>query len=896
MPIDLLDLLIASPGDLIFFLLVFALSQAALFLCLSLQSRAQTQNATVATRYVSAAFALVLIWLVLMGLALLSLLSDLDASRYLPPLERLGMALSLLFIAWAFLSPEAQPPGARSSLWLGAATVLTLLAYLYTADAWSSIYEIGAMFNRGDQALLWSILPFGIGILGFLACLFGFNRVVDAPLKCIFFLLIALGNGWDSWQLANGELAGSYLGGARWAYLAALAMLPILTHRLIVSALDQRLASAETASRIAPIEPASVQPPGASEEPAAASSRPAESTSAIEYSQFTRAVNIMLGASAEMQLPELPERIVTAARELLGAEICLLLRIDDATSATVIASKASADSVDSVDSVHSQKLGGLSLDLRSLPTILEAMQRREQCAVLAGNEHQELEALYRGLKLAAAGPAYLQPLVSDDKVDAALLAFMPSRLQAGLSAEQRALLGALGKLAANLLAGSAADSGAASLSQTEHLQTEQRQISPARQEEDMPAGDDSAELRDQFKQLSAEHDALLDLREQMRRDYQDLLARFEARGTDARALQERIQELQRLLEVGGQKRGDLERSISTLSGERDNLLRIRDQLTARLAEARSGSAEAADEAALRARLQELQATVAALIEERERLSLELGEARTAKDAASQDQSPGHEPVQGTASAKRLGELEQALALIRQMQDPLIAISDCTNMLLQESLGILGAAQLEVLRRVSENLAQLTTVLSAIMNLGVDEENSTALSYTEADIVDLLDEAITALATEFRQKQLALELAIEGGLPRVSLDKDGIKQVLRQLLQNACDVSAQGAPVFVSATLASRHSAVDNAPVEFLRISVEDRGGGIAEGDFARVFARKYLREYPKIAGLGASGVGMSLARAYARAHAGDLWIESKAGTGSVFHLDIPTRLMPSAGA
>lgn len=218
------------------------------------------------------------------------------------------------------------------------------------------------------------------------------------------------------------------------------------------------------------------------------------------------------------------------------------------------------------------------------------------------------------------------------------------------------------------------------------------------------------------------------------------------------------------------------------------------------------------------------------------------------------------------------------------------------MLLQESLGILGAAQLEVLRRVSENLAQLTTVLSAIMNLGVDEENSTALSYTEADIVDLLDEAITALATEFRQKQLALELAIEGGLPRVSLDKDGIKQVLRQLLQNACDVSAQGAPVFVSATLASRHSAVDNAPVEFLRISVEDRGGGIAEGDFARVFARKYLREYPKIAGLGASGVGMSLARAYARAHAGDLWIESKAGTGSVFHLDIPTRLMPSAGA
>ena len=45
-----------------------------------------------------------------------------------------------------------------------------------------------------------------------------------------------------------------------------------------------------------------------------------------------------------------------------------------------------------------------------------------------------------------------------------------------------------------------------------------------------------------------------------------------------------------------------------------------------------------------------------------------------------------------------------------------------------------------------------------------------------------------------------------------------------------------------------------------------------------------------IAGFGDVGVGMTVARAYARAQNGDLWISTESGEGSVFHLALPLQL------
>ena len=56
----------------------------------------------------------------------------------------------------------------------------------------------------------------------------------------------------------------------------------------------------------------------------------------------------------------------------------------------------------------------------------------------------------------------------------------------------------------------------------------------------------------------------------MRRDYQDILERFESRDNDNRELESRIRNMQAQLETGAQQRTQLQRGIAGLSSERDN--------------------------------------------------------------------------------------------------------------------------------------------------------------------------------------------------------------------------------------------------------------------------------------------------------------------------------------
>ena len=1015
------------------------------------------------------------------------------------------MSLSLLFISWAFLSAEDNSRGARANLWLGGAIALLVLLYLYTASAWFGESAAMAMFNRSEWAPLWSVLPLAIGLLGFFAVVFRLSRVIDAPLKCLFFILIVLGNGWDTWQFAETELTGSYLGSARWAYLAALALMPVLVHRLIVSSLDRRLAEGETARSDGGTEDESVEPgeqdmaAQASEAPVAPA-RPLAVSTGPGNRQLLRALGMMLGGR---ETTGIDQQIVATALDLLDAEVCLVLRMDDEDYASVSAGR---------DNVKDQRFDGMSLRLHSQPTLVDARRSRDQRVLSADQQQAEAVALFSALKIGAIGTAYIQPIAIEDEVLALLLAAMPYR-QGEFSFEERALLADIGQLAGYILAGSvdaetatqltgeraieqirdSADLQAAGIeirnqarrgleaSLTEHtgqlarlrleivdlraqlhdernallkgvsarddglavsqaiiglfdeqtqlmewcdrqsvqaldaetvlhmrdaesdesleqaildygqkthsllsnasvrlralvnrlraqnetiesidsqailkpltgevrrleLEREQlqrrlasvtsemrmlgvepelngmtqaliqlyaerqastRQATEIRQERDILAQEraklvdstarQTVELQGQLKRLSDEHESLVNLREEMRRDYQDLLDRYAARDEDNLALQERILDLQKQLENGGEKRSELERNIAELSRERENLLRIRDQLTARLADNIPVAAEASADPALRTRLQELLDAVASLNEQREQLALELSDAKTALAAARQARVQQAEPGDAVAAAGDPVELEQTHALVREMRSPLSAITECTEILLKESMGILGAAQHEVLRRVSMNLGRLTAILEDLMALGAEIDERMVLSYAEIDMVDMLDEAVTLVAADIRQKQLALELSVDDGLPQITVDSNCIKQVLRHLLQNACDVSDVGARLLVTAALASMQSPGSDGPVESIRISVEDQGGGISTRDLPRVFARKYLHENPKIEGLSDIGVGMTVARAFARAHGGDLWIDSKEGEGSVFHLDLPTRLMPSVG-
>jgi two-component system sensor histidine kinase VicK len=156
-----------------------------------------------------------------------------------------------------------------------------------------------------------------------------------------------------------------------------------------------------------------------------------------------------------------------------------------------------------------------------------------------------------------------------------------------------------------------------------------------------------------------------------------------------------------------------------------------------------------------------------------------------------------------------------------------------------------------------------------------------------DVVELIEDAITNSASQFREKGLAVSLDLSDDIPMVPADQDAMSQIIGQLLTNAYLASPPNTEVVITARRQPTKLNGSGEQTDTLFVSIEDRGGGIAAEDQARVFSRKYKADNPLIQGLGDTGVGLAIAKALVEAHGGQLWLETQDGIGSRFSFVLP---------
>ena len=1100
-PLDILNLFVESPGDLLFFLLVIAFSQGALFLAFGHRSRFPFEHAT--RRFVITAAGLVVVWLVMLGAAFLAQYANLDANRFMPPLERLAYSATLIMITWAFLSADFVKWQNRSNLFVFGVTFLLTLLYVNTARDWLAVDGDAIGFNSTNFAPLWSGVLLAIAVAGGLLTITNVSHVVDAPLKLLFFLLFMLGNGLDLYQLAQGEIAGSYLGGARLSYVAGLVLFPLIIYRLAVALLENSLVEVVMAAS----QPSSAFTLTAAEADAPASAALMSAPSSWNFAAapvqtdtrlLLNAIGIMMDSRDDA---DLSDQIVKATLESLGADVCILIRIQDNNYADVTAG---------YDRVADNKLSGISLNLSEQPTLSEAAKHGEQTILFPEYHADELSDLFRRLGIASLSCAYVQPLTIVSKTIAVLLVCLPYR-QADLSVEEIESLRDIGFVAAHMLAWSSvatssirqadeqliediagkatetsidpdalianrreletslerviersgrlalqiADlklqlqhqhirlveslvnddsdpaaaqrlnatideqsnlrdacessarelldaetvlrvinvAGGETLAQVirEYLHKEynllvsirdrlRRQINAAlvmgksaatdgfavilqsladetaqlelerdqqqrrlesitsklesmgigvgltnttqlliqlyaerktlsqhlaqlNQERTMllserrksiaAGGSDSEELERQLKHLSADHEQLLNNREEMRREQQQLLARIAASEAEKVSLREQAKELDAALRAKVEGQEAFNRRISELAEERDNLLTLRDQLTAKVSAglAESGDPPASSDA--QSQLEELRATVNRLAEQREELALELSDARAELESA-REIVPNLQPdITETTERYAPRRDDLLVSMLGELQTPMTSVSDYTELLLAESIGILGAAQQQVLKMIAADIDQLVKMINDLQEAANLDAARFSLQHSDVDIVSVVEDLIQERSLQLSENELMVELSLDDHLPSVYVDRASLKHILTQMAANACSVSPPGSRITISATVTSLRMPAALEPIDAIEISVRDQGGGIAPADMHRVFARKYRKENPAIVGFSETGVSMSIARAYARACDGDLWVTSDAAGGSVFHLALPLQLAAS---
>jgi signal transduction histidine kinase len=114
-------------------------------------------------------------------------------------------------------------------------------------------------------------------------------------------------------------------------------------------------------------------------------------------------------------------------------------------------------------------------------------------------------------------------------------------------------------------------------------------------------------------------------------------------------------------------------------------------------------------------------------------------------------------------------------------------------------------------------------------------------------------------------------------PIVEADQRWIKQVFRNILENAVRYSPEGGLIVI-------HGEIRSADVV---MSVADQGIGISPEDLVPIFEKYFRARAAAGYHVAGTGLGLPVARAIVEAHGGRIWIESKLGEGTTVFFSLP---------
>jgi heavy metal sensor kinase len=175
----------------------------------------------------------------------------------------------------------------------------------------------------------------------------------------------------------------------------------------------------------------------------------------------------------------------------------------------------------------------------------------------------------------------------------------------------------------------------------------------------------------------------------------------------------------------------------------------------------------------------------------------------------------------------------------------------------------------------EECDRLLDMINTMLMISKAEAGLDRIAREEFDLAILARKACELFRPTAEDKGLALVCEGLAGAPFVG-DMRMVQRMVANLLDNAIKYTPSGGKVRVS---------VSEADGQKIRLSVEDTGIGIAPEDLSRVFERFYRCDQSR--SLPGIGLGLSLARAVARSHGGEITISSTLHKGSTFTVTLP---------
>jgi two-component system, NtrC family, sensor kinase len=219
------------------------------------------------------------------------------------------------------------------------------------------------------------------------------------------------------------------------------------------------------------------------------------------------------------------------------------------------------------------------------------------------------------------------------------------------------------------------------------------------------------------------------------------------------------------------------------------------------------------------------------------------------------------------------------SMSHELRTPLNAIIGLTEMMVTNAARFGTEKALEPLRRVNTAGTHLLSLINEILDLSKIEAGKLELNPEPVNLARLIDEVVGTAGQLAEKNKNRLIVEAQENLGALTADSMRLKQILLNLLSNACKFTKGG-----EVTL--RVCKVTGGR-EWVELAVADTGVGMTAEQQAKLFQDFTQADSLTARRYGGTGLGLAISRKLARMMGGDVTVASEAGKGSVFTVRLP---------
>jgi len=213
-------------------------------------------------------------------------------------------------------------------------------------------------------------------------------------------------------------------------------------------------------------------------------------------------------------------------------------------------------------------------------------------------------------------------------------------------------------------------------------------------------------------------------------------------------------------------------------------------------------------------------------------------------------------------------------MTHDLKTPIARIQGLAEVILNE--GGLSDAQRQSIDKILQSSDEFNDFITKILNFTKIESAGVQLNLASRDINALVKENVDILTYDASTKGIVLETDLEPLFP-IKIDPDLIRQVIKNLIENAIKYSHPGTRIHVQTT------GGDGKVV----LRVRDQGVGIPKKDLENIFLKFYRIKDDRLAMAKGTGLGLYLVKYFIELHKGTIVVESEPPKGSTFIVTLP---------